>query len=351
MDPNSTSQNFLRCGKKPGSANDSRNKQPVIFCSFLLSPSPPRGTLPTGSGTQRGGKAQLFCPASNPPFPLAAGEGSQGWRMEQDSCFSVTPEKGAGRLHFLSRNLSTARGQRCREILLGASFQTACIWMCCTNMSVAAGAEGLLLPSFSQGGEMRPLGGGKENRGHIVIHTSSSWTITKDLFSALSFRLMPVTLWCPQILITGGTKASQSPFCSTVPLIWVSHSPDLGSVTSSKDSEKFKTGLFIAPIHLPAKEPQTPKCTPSDKSNYISNGQKTPKPALGTQLFSCPHHHFLSSSRSRVRAFLSLETGCRVGIAFPKQSCHLKSTRSAPRQFTEGHVLKPGHTSINPLAL
>lgn len=40
----------------------------LFFCPFLLSLSPPRETLPCGSGTQEEGKAQLLHPAPSPPL-------------------------------------------------------------------------------------------------------------------------------------------------------------------------------------------------------------------------------------------------------------------------------------------
>lgn len=142
--------------------------------------------------------SSILLPAlPSPPLPSAAGEGFQGWRRDQDSHFSVALERGGGRMHFLSRNLWKGRGQRCCEILLGASLWTMCIWICCTNMPGAAGTKELLLPSCSQGGEMRLLGGGEGKTGHIAICASSSRTITKGLFSVLSFRLMPVTTLVP----------------------------------------------------------------------------------------------------------------------------------------------------------
>lgn len=39
-----------------------------------------------------------------------------------------------------------------------------------------------------------------------------------------------------------------------------------------------------------------------------------------------------------------------VGTAFPKQSCHLKTTRSELWYFTEGQGLKPGHILTRPFA-
>lgn len=152
-------------------------------------------------------------------------------------------------------------------------------------------------------------------------------------------------LWYPQILIKGGTKASQSPFYSTAPLIWLSHSPDSRLETSQQRWQELShTQLFAMAVqdrHFHCTDSPSSQRDSIIKAHTIRQRRLHFKwienPALGTLLLSCVYHHFLSPSRSRVRAFLGLETGCRIGTASPKQSCHFsKECKVSTMIFYQG---------------